>query len=596
MNNKLFLIFTIYNKLAKKSSKLIFSSIFVATLLLPNFANADFIGEQRDFFIDPTYDYLGRSRISTTFVAQSQNSNVYIENSYLNSLDIIGQNYAKNFATQFGLDFDQKIYSIENRVFGSEPNPGIDGDPRVTIIFGPLKQNIGGYVDTGNQYRRSESETSNEREMIYLNFGSQSSMRRLSAFSAHEFQHLITFNQKEELRDVYDDLWLNELRSEVAVTVTGYNDTFEGSTLERRVEAFIDQPSESITEWKNLSADYGAAALFGEYLRERFSDSFFTDMLAVKETGIASIEKVLSKRGIKKSFADVFAEWSVANIINDVDRDSRFGYVRRDFKKIRVRPTVLSVSSDTTASAYLTVKDWQPSWYELTNFGTGGNPVLSVKFNSQSLPNLYVAYLIIRNDGSREYHLSDFSLGGDTFQVEGIGADVSRVILIPFVGKKTTGFTSNESLHNVHFVVNRLSVKSPTATPIPVVMSNIVNPENYGLHEGDFIRAEGDYRVYVINAHGYRRHIANPSICLLYKHLGSRGCFDAVRVVSPAIRDLFSLSTYVTNGETGDGKIFNLTTDGISGASLQTTDFYLNNFSKNINEVFSANSKELQSY
>ena len=71
-------------------------------------------------------------------------------------------------------------------------------------------------------------------------------------------------------------------------------------------------------------------------------------------------------------------------------------------------------------------------------------------------------------------------------------------------------------------------------------------------------RARGDFDIYIINQFGYKRLVLNPEICLQYGHLGARGCFDAVKIVDPEVRDAFTTSSLYTNAETNDGIIFPL--------------------------------------
>ena len=138
--------------------------------------------------------------------------------------------------------------------------------------------------------------------MVYLNITALGDQRKINAFLAHEFQHLISFNQKEILRNVADDTWLNELRSEYAVTLLGYNDNFASSDLEKRLQAFIESPSDSLTEWKNLPADYGQISLFGEYLAEHWSPQVIADTLKTSSVGMASINDALKQNGFSDSF------------------------------------------------------------------------------------------------------------------------------------------------------------------------------------------------------------------------------------------------------------------------------------------------------
>lgn len=81
-----------------------------------------------------------------------------------------------------------------------------------------------------------------------------------------------------------------------------------------------------------------------------------------------------------------------------------------------------------------------------------------------------------------------------------------------------------------------------------------VSPEDFGLREGDVIRAEGDVDVFIVNEHGYKRLFVNEAIFGLYGHLG----FDKVSVVTPAVRDAFITSGLFRNCESGDGRVMGL--------------------------------------
>jgi len=63
-----------------------------------------------------------------------------------------------------------------------------------------------------------------------------------ASYLAHELTHLITFNQKERLNNIQEEIWLNEARAEYAPTLCGYNDEYEGSYLKSRVDDFLKNP------------------------------------------------------------------------------------------------------------------------------------------------------------------------------------------------------------------------------------------------------------------------------------------------------------------------------------------------------------------
>lgn len=101
-----------------------------------------------------------------------------------------------------------------------------------------------------------------------------------------------------------------------------------------------------------------------------------------------------------------------------------------------------------------------------------------------------------------------------------------------------------------------------------ILSSNANATEIPVFKDGDFIRAEGDINIWIVNSFGFKRLVLSPQICKQYGHLGRRGCFDAVQMVSPAILDSYSTSWFYTNGETKDGKVYLLSTTGEDTADL----------------------------
>ena len=188
--------------------------VIVICLLVFGFnARADILGHGQQFFISSQYDAQSRTVINSTLRYVSERAYFYVANDYWDGVGTAARSQAIDQIKLLAQEFDGRIYPTETQFFGSEPNPGIDGDPRITILLTPLIENAGGYYDTTNQYQPVSARNSNQREMIYLNVNELASTSKMFAFLAHEFQHLISFNQKENLRRISDDIWLNELRS-----------------------------------------------------------------------------------------------------------------------------------------------------------------------------------------------------------------------------------------------------------------------------------------------------------------------------------------------------------------------------------------------
>ncbi len=98
----------------------------------------------------------------------------------------ITQNFKAEKLDEILLLFDDLIYPTCREVFGSEPNPGIDGDSLITILFLPIKQpenaagDIAGYYWPGNQFLQSNVTKNNQREIIYID------INRLNRFGVED--------------------------------------------------------------------------------------------------------------------------------------------------------------------------------------------------------------------------------------------------------------------------------------------------------------------------------------------------------------------------------------------------------------------------
>ncbi len=560
----------------------------LAAVLFAFPAHADVLGDQKVFTVDPQYDARGRQQINVTLQGVSGHAYIYVADDYWNLLTADGRSQVLDLIRTVGNEFDARLYPIETSFFGSEPSPGIDQDTRTTLVFTRLSSSVGGYFDSANSYPRSEVASSNERDMIYLNAPQFNQASRLLPFLAHEFQHLISFNQKEVLRGIIEDVWLNEARSEYAITLAGLNTPFSGSTLSYRLSTFLQKPSDSLTEWQNQLIDYGVADAFDEYLTEHWPARILGDSGKSTLAGIPSINEALRAAGSQQTFTDVFQYWMAANILNDTSKNPFFGYTNPSLASFRVAPTQ-SIGSITTGGTTISIpamKAWEQRWYNV-QLSPGGGSYMHVAFSSSAMAKLRVSYLLFSADGTNTLQSADVSQGDHTLHIQHVGDQVTRVVLMPYLRDERAGFGSQETASTVTMSLVRDDIAPPVTTSL---IPGQVNPEYFSLHEGDFIQAVGDKDVYIINEYGYKRIVLSPTICLLYAHLGARGCFDAIHKVTPDVRDAFITSPYYSNGYTKDGIVYKLIITGEDSAYLVRDPHPLDN------SVFFINDLEQRAY
>ncbi|MDP3730983.1 MAG: hypothetical protein Q8R34_00605 [bacterium] len=569
-------------------------------------------GVSQPFSISKDYEFSGKSKINATLKMEGQRAKYFVEDNYWSNRSSFEQQEILQQINRLADEFDSRIYPVETDFWGSESNPGIDQDPKVIILLADLIDTAGGYYDTSHQFSKVQVPESNEKDLIYLNIRSLRNERKAFNFLAHEFQHLIAFNQKTILRQLEDDIWLNELRSEYSLTLLGYNDIYPGSNLKARVAAFLSEPNDSLTEWSNKAGDYGQVTIFGEYLVEHFGSNILKKSFHSELSGTISIDQALQDNGYTLGFEDIFLRWSVANAINDILLGSDYGYFRdglRQELRIPATRTISGLSENAVFSMTEAFKDWQQKWIWIMDISRGIKNVLKINFNGEKEDFFRGAAILFNQNGTREVQFFDLSKSGPDNLFFDLGRGLEKIILIPVKMEKIRDFTDKELLSDLTISFERISeMPTVSASPLPSIETNpietklpvsAVHPADFGLQEGDFIRAEGDNDVYIINDFGFKRLVLSPQICLLYGHLGERGCFAAVKVVSAKVRDAFQTSLFFTDGENKDGRVYFLELTGEDSALLRFVNMSGEDFVNqggNFSSIFIFNTREKNTY
>lgn len=240
------------------------------------------MANRHSFFVDSSYDALNRATLKATLIEEGERAHFYVENGWWESLSSVDA--AKAAIQDLKNEFDSNIYPKMTKVYGPIWEPGIDNDPKITILISRIKEGAGGYFNSADEYPQKLAAYSNEREMIYLN-SLYYNASRAKAFLAHEFQHLITFYNKEKKYNLDEEVWLNEARSEYAPTLMGYDNVLVGSNLDKRISDFLRNPTDSLTEWANVTADYGSANLFMQYLVDQYGEQILTKIMQSPRAG-----------------------------------------------------------------------------------------------------------------------------------------------------------------------------------------------------------------------------------------------------------------------------------------------------------------------
>lgn len=537
-------------------------------------ANAALLFDREQFFIDPKYDYFSRSQISATLRKISSHANWYIGDDYWNSLSAFGQSQYLQKLDALAQEFDAIIYPQETSFWGAEPNPGVDNDPRLVVLLTRLNDNIGGYFDTSHINLRTRIASSNEHEVLFINADAVLS-NRAKIFIAHEFQHLISLNQKNLLRNLEDDIWLNEARSEYAVTKLGYDLPYSSSNLRLRVQAFLQNPDDSLTEWKNLSADYGVVVMFINYLVDRFGDRILVDSLQSGEIGLSSLASALSRNGINQSIEELFADWLATLVLNIPDAPPIFRYRNQNLTAVRIIPAnsyILTSGGSLQLSEF--IKDWQPNWYAFR--ANGERMYFSV--SSPDGPNSFRGALLIhRTVGDYEVRFLNFG-ALPNFNLTDLDT-VQELILMPFSIQKRSGFSENEPVRAFNLKVN-VDPALPEGDSIQTISSESVI-------DGDLIRLIGSQDIYVVS--GSYKRLLLPEIIAFYGHL------TGSRIKEVDARTFFSYEASVLVRYVNDPKVYAVWPDG-SKHWLNITPRQFEVSHRKWNSIFIVNEKEINFY
>lgn len=485
-------------------NKIKFPVILFAVLIVPlfvfSYVSADVLGQNQAFNTNEGFDVSDRKSVSATLRHIGGDAYFYVDDQFWSSLNFAGRNRVADGMAELSNEFDNVIYPSQTAFWGQEPKPGIDGDNRIVIFLEELKTGNGGYFSTANGFSKSVDPDSNEREMIIVSADAVSG-QYAKIFLAHEFQHLTSFNQKELLRNLNEDVWLNELRSEYSITLSGYNDFFTGSNLERRAKTFFENPSDSLTEWPNVSLDYSLVAVFAEYLTDQLDADFLRETLQTNLAGIASFDSVLAGRGSSERFADVFAGWLVASYINDNSINSEFGYTYPGLKNFKANPQQITIlngspqqSSGQAGSSVFdySLKPWQVYGHKFlvgNSLSSGDRSIkISPSFNSK------FAYAD---------NLGRFSVIDRDFYVNDPG-NLQYFFVFPINDKKTSDFGTKEE---------------GSFLTLAVTFEEKILGVDFGseLKDGVLIKKARESEIYVIEGK-YKRYL-RPEIIALYGHL-----------------------------------------------------------------------------
>ena len=359
--------------------------------------NADSIGQEVIFNIQSDYDSSSRDTIRASLLMVTNKLYFYVDKNWWTGVLDQDKNIFRADLYTLANKFEQNDYVKLITTFGSEPK--MNGENHLTILLCPMPFSIGGYARSIDLYKSISTNSSNEREMVYLNSAKllDTPQNKLGAYLAHEFTHLIAIGQKDKKFGVIDDIWLSEARAEYSATLLGYDDDFSGSNLEQRMNDFWSSPSVSFLDWQNNKYNYAAANLFTQYLVDTYGVKVLVDTLQTKEVGVKSINYALKNNGFNADFNQVFQDWMITVLLNDCSLGNNYCYKNSHLKNFRIFPTgyYYPTTGDGTMNVSYTTKPYQGNWYKIV----GGKNILKLEFQAQYGTLFRIPYAVLSKDG-----------------------------------------------------------------------------------------------------------------------------------------------------------------------------------------------------
>lgn len=323
------------------------------------------IGDRQEFWASDNSSGSTR-QLNATLEAIGQYAYFWVEN---------GQDVERSDLQDLADAFDTEIYYQVRDIWGSEPYFGVDGDPKLHILFARgLGASTAAYFSRRHNYPEIIMTHSNAREMFFVNLSTTPDVNSafLRSTLAHEFQHMIRSRVKPN-----EDSWLNEGFSTFTEGYLGYE------AARRYPNEFLREPETQLTTFglaKNRLAEYGAGFLFVTYLYDQYGMDAIQALSERALSDNSTMSGIFAVGDVASSFGGMdesgfFADWAVANLIqNRSISPFRYGY--NSLTQL-IPPSVRQLNGR-SATIERQLGQYATHYYELADFSGGDTISMSL--------------------------------------------------------------------------------------------------------------------------------------------------------------------------------------------------------------------------
>jgi len=331
---------------------------------------------------------------------------------------------------------DQGIYEIDSLSFGTPPDE-LDDDPRIYLMWYDFEVAADGFFFYFDQYPEGTfpGYHSNECEVLYLNTMSSGgpSGDYMHGVIAHEFEHLIHWKYDEN-----EASWVDEGMAELAMYFFGHPDN---------ISSFNSNPDNDLTVWDGEWADYIQTYLWTLYFFERYGghEAVYA-VVHEPANSMAGYDAVLDSFGYSEDTEDVFADWAVANFLDDTSiGDGRYGYALEDLPQFNTSGSYSSYPVEAEKS----VSHWAADYYRFQDFPFQS---LEIAFDGSDDNTFAVRIMALRNSQPAEVLEMVIEEAGQSgaITVGGLTDPDDEVILavasVSFTGGTQYSFTAGDAM------------------------------------------------------------------------------------------------------------------------------------------------------
>ena len=253
------------------------------------------IGTTRSFAFDAFGKVTTDRTLTATLVATSDRAIAYVDVAMPDTINLT----TAQIQTQIDR-FSSSTYPTVTSVFGNGSD--VDNDGKVIFLYTSLVAEVGGvagFYSASSVLPQNQGGNGNVADLMYINPTTEADV--YESLLAHEFQHLVSFNQHVLVRNGEgEDSWLNEGMSHVCEDLVDQH--VQGGNRDL-IERLLDAPNNySLTAQASFSTGVrGAAYMFARSLIEEYGSDVPSRLVQTDKIGIANVENMAGQ-----PFATIF--------------------------------------------------------------------------------------------------------------------------------------------------------------------------------------------------------------------------------------------------------------------------------------------------